>query len=232
MNRILIVLVTMFVLATGNAEAQSFSTEFDTVSMSVSGSEHLYNRINNLTTGNISISWKVLSNNFPTDWQANTGFCDNNLCYSGVTVFSGSIYSCTYPPGLGTFYMITDLSTTTTLGTYYANVEISTPLEAPIIETFIVTKATTSVRMIKVNSNVELYPNPVNNELNVLYNEADNVTVISLLDITGKVIKRFDANAIGNHTNIIIEMMPAGLYFIQLLNSNSEIIAVKKFVKQ
>lgn len=232
MNRILIVLVTMFVLATGNAEAQSFSTEFDTVSMSVSGSEHLYNRINNLTTGNIPIDWKIIASNFPTDWKTNTGFCDNNLCYSGEAIFLGATKSSTYPPGLGTFYMLIDLTTASTLGTYYANVEISTPLEAPIIETFIVTKTTTSVSVISSKNNLALYPNPVKDVLNVVYSETNNVKGISLLDVSGKVVNWFNANTSGNQTNINVEMIPAGLYFIQLLNSNSEIIAVKKFVKQ
>ncbi|MCF8450809.1 MAG: T9SS type A sorting domain-containing protein [Taibaiella sp.] len=232
MKKIVLFLSSILVMAAASVSAQSFTTEFDTVSGTITGNEKLYNKITNTTAGSIPISWKVTSHNFPLDWQTNTGICDISLCYTGTSIFSGSSYSSSYPPGQSTFYLLIDMPLTTSAGTFYVNVQISTTLETPVIETFIVTKGTTSVSVVKAPNSVAIYPNPVTNELNVDYKKSDNVKSISMRDITGKVINNYAVNATDTHTGINVEMLPAGLYFLHMLNADSEVITIKKFVKQ
>lgn len=233
MKKIVLFLSSVLVMAASQLSAQSFTTEFgDTVSATFTSNQKLYNKITNTTAGVIPISWKVIGHNFPADWQANTGICDIDLCYMGSAIFAGTTYTPNYPPGQNTFYLLVDMPSTTTTGTYYVRVEMRTTLETPLIRTFIVTRGTTSVSVVEASNSVDIYPNPVTNQLSVDYKKSDNVKSISLRDINGKAISDYVVNATDTHTGINVEMLPAGLYFLNLLNADSEVIAIKKFVKQ
>ncbi|NOQ74709.1 MAG: T9SS type A sorting domain-containing protein [Crocinitomix sp.] len=77
------------------------------------------------------------------------------------------------------------------------------------------------------------YPNPATDLLNVslALNNSEN-TVINVVDIAGKIVNTIQLGAVNGTTQITVPLdnMTAGVYFIELVNSNGK--QVKKFVKK
>ena len=85
----------------------------------------------------------------------------------------------------------------------------------------------TSVSQIKSNSNtISIFPNPINNELNVL---CDNeIKKIEIMDAMGKLIwnQNFQSST---SVKINLENQPKGIYFLKCTSNNSA--SITKFIK-
>ena len=75
--------------------------------------------------------------------------------------------------------------------------------------------------------NIRIYPNPANDWLNVATDLKD-IQTISIMDINGKIVATSDANAM---TTMYVKSLESGLYFIQAVNKDGNVVAVQKFVK-
>ena len=75
---------------------------------------------------------------------------------------------------------------------------------------------------------IRLYPNPVNNVLNIALQGSD-VNEVVVIDIYGKTVARTTV-AQGNNT-MDISALPAGMYFVQL-RENGSVKNTKKIVKR
>ena len=71
---------------------------------------------------------------------------------------------------------------------------------------------------------VSLYPNPVNNNLNI--DTAEELKSIKVFDITGQLIKQVE----GNVGSVTVGDFNPGIYLVQLTNANGETVT-SKFVK-
>ena len=228
-------------LAGGSTYAQSVDTQHDTVTVSGAGFFDAYNYIINTTTSPITIQWKVIATNFPSDWIANTGICDNNTCISGAGLWpssSSTTYECSYPASVtnGTFKMQIDLATaagTTTPGTHYLRVRINNKFATSdtAIQTYIVTKTTTSVSVVKSTGDVTMYPNPATTALNVVYDASADIKNIAIYNIIGKQVNMFRVSG-ATSASLNVENLSDGIYFVRLMNSNGEVVATRKFTKQ
>ncbi|NTW32543.1 MAG: T9SS type A sorting domain-containing protein [Bacteroidetes bacterium] len=74
---------------------------------------------------------------------------------------------------------------------------------------------------------ISVYPNPATS--NIYINNISGVNIIKISNILGETIQNI--NISGNNTDVNVNSLPNGLYFITLLNDNG-IVATKKFVKQ
>ena len=83
--------------------------------------------------------------------------------------------------------------------------------------------------VVAVNNNdaMEIYPNPSTDKLTIQIASASTVTNVEITDISGQTVARFELTN-GNNT-IGIANLNTGSYFVKV--SNSEMSAVKKFVK-
>ena len=71
--------------------------------------------------------------------------------------------------------------------------------------------------------NLSVYPNPTNNVLNIKIDES--LSTIQLKDITGKLVKTFQANS----TQLNIAEFESGIYFLEIANeTNKSVIKVIK----
>ncbi len=229
-------------LITGNtANAQSFTVQHDTVWINASGSglAEAHSDITNTTASDITIEWKVTATNFPDDWVDNTGICDNASCYSGNLIWvsstsTGTSHEAIYVPSvLGTFKLQIDASSSTTTGTRYMKANVWNKFDATDSKdvVFMVTKNPTSVSTVKTAPEVNLYPNPASTSVNVVYDAGSDVKNIAVYSIIGRQMSIYRANG-NNSANLNVENMPAGIYFVRLLNSKGEIVATRKFTKQ
>jgi hypothetical protein len=218
----------------GRAIAQSFTVQHDTTNTNISGSTGTINILDGVaaTSSPVTIKWKVVSTTFPTDWVAATGICDNALCYPSTTWTTGSTQtSDPYSTTVGDFHLQVNADDAVTTGCYNVRVKLwnSTAPNDSIIETYIVCKYPTSVPVVKSTEPV-IYPNPATAELNVVYDATADVKNIAVYNLIGKVVSVYHVT--GNSANLNLENVPAGIYFLRLMNSNGQVVATRKFTKQ
>lgn len=89
-----------------------------------------------------------------------------------------------------------------------------------------------SVDEINLNDKIKLYPNPIINEINIEIAPEimDNISRLRLLDITGKVLQEENYNSSINKLEFN-NGLSNGLYFIQVIDKNGQILQSKKIVK-
>ncbi len=239
MKKFLFFLCTAFtLLGFTSLKAQTYTIEKDTVRLTFSGTDLMYMRDSIVPlTGSSIIDWKIVSTNFPADWQAQTiGICDNNSCYpwsllwpSGATKTS-HLYSST--SGVRDFHLQLNIKDASTSGTYYIVVKLTnTTTLADTTQVYAVTFMPTAVPSVsKAIDEISLYPNPTNNDINVVYNANADVKTIAVYNIIGKVMAVYKVS--GNSANLSLENVPAGIYFVRLVNSQGEVVVTRKFTKQ
>jgi len=82
----------------------------------------------------------------------------------------------------------------------------------------------TGLEYVNVNDFVQIYPNPVKDELRIANNEL-KISKIAIVDLAGQTIDQF------NDTNLInVSHLPTGIYFIRI-ETDSDIVT-KKFIKE
>ena len=220
----------------------SFTVQHDTVTYTWPGGATAQNiedavvNLSTVSTDSIVVSWKVVGTDFPSDWKANTGICDNNLCYTlpGLWPSTGNMTSNKYAPGNGDFHLQLNLSTvTSTPGCHFVTVRMhnSAIVTDSATETYIVCNVTTGVPTIKSTDEVVLYPNPASNELNIVYDANADIKNIAVYNIIGKLMTVYKVTG-NNSANLNLENIPSGIYFVRLINAHGAVVATRKFTKQ
>lgn len=231
--------LSLSLLTSYNADAQSFTCAHDTVWFSYTGtSDNIANHISVPSGGpNVTLNWKVVGTNFSTDWIGATGICDNNTCLPGTTVATGSFPTQTSSPYIagatGDFHMQFNGAIITSSGTNkYMRVRLINPSTSDTAyQTYIVSAVASSVRTVSRSvDEISLYPNPANNEINVVFDAAADVKSISVHNLIGKVMGIYRVS--GNSANLNIENLPSGIYFVRLTNAHGEAVITRKFTKQ
>jgi hypothetical protein len=82
----------------------------------------------------------------------------------------------------------------------------------------------------KTDDEVSIYPNPARSHVNVVFDAALGVKNIAVYNLIGKLVSIYKVN--GNSAKLDIEEIPAGIYFIRLINSQGKIVATRKFTHQ
>ena len=77
-------------------------------------------------------------------------------------------------------------------------------------------------------SSIECYPNPVTDILTVDFNGTEGVTGVAVFNALGQMVLQTSAN--GEKAYLNVKSLPAGSYFVSVLNGK-DVIAVKKVVK-
>lgn len=227
-------LLLLSLLGSFSARGQSFTTQHDTVKTFTGGFYTATNNITNLTTDTITIQWRVVANTFPTDWMDYTTICDAGNCYTSADL-SATPKHVKYPPGLWDFHLSGNLAPASTDGTYYMQVEVKNnaiPTDV-VTQTYILGRGSASVMMAAKSASddpIILYPNPATTSLNVIFNGVSGVTGIGVYSIIGRQMKMY--SIIDNSASLNIESLPAGIYFVKLLNAQGYVVATQKFTKQ
>ncbi len=252
MRKILLFLVCAVGLANFNLRAQTF-TIADTVTASVtagSASVTIGNYITNITGTNLVLRWRAVSSNFPVDWtdSAALAICDDELCRQNgggqiwnPSLNSGGTYTATYSANAthdstSDFHMLLNLSSATSTGQHYMTFSITDNSGSlggySKTTTFLINKIPESVANVNnQETNINLYPNPAHNEVNLVYNASADVKNIAVYNIIGKVMAVYKATE-NNSANLNIESLPSGIYFVRLMNSHGDVVVTRKFTKQ
>ncbi len=84
----------------------------------------------------------------------------------------------------------------------------------------------------EVDGSTAIFPNPANNLLNVrVSSSVESRVTITVIDVNGATLFTKTLGSGVTTTQINIANLPAGIYFLKIISSNSSENAVKKFVK-
>lgn len=238
MRRLVYLFALPLLFAANKSQAQSFSMQKDTATAAVYGYIDLYNNLTNLTSDTIRVSWKILSHTFPPSWVsgASIGICDNVTCYD-TQILTGTVQTTDTIPGNSTMPFKIQLDVTpssvvpTTGAPYFATIELTQGSTTDTV-TFAAYKWNTN-NVNKVASSREeviLYPNPAYNEVNVSFNRELGVKNVAIYNLVGKQVSNYRVN--GNSAKLDIERIPAGIYFLRLVDGNGRVVATRRFTHQ
>ncbi|PZF72220.1 T9SS type A sorting domain-containing protein [Taibaiella soli] len=240
MKKFLLMAIGCVALAGSTVKAQtSFTTPYDTVTVNYvlgGGTVNVANDITNISNSAIKINWKVVSHNLPNDWLVGnwTGLCDNVTCYSTSNPIANTVTSADYPPNSknGDFHLQLSAPLTATQGLFYITVNLSSTGGGTKNITFVFRTATsTAVPNIgKSSDDVKLYPNPAHNSVNVEFDPNAGVKLISVYNLIGKPVSTFRVN--GSSAQLDISDIPAGVYFIRLMDAQNHVLDTRKFTRQ
>jgi hypothetical protein len=233
--------VAVFCFASANVMAQSFIMP-DTVKMNASGFVDVHATVNNLTASPFKLQWRVIGNNLPST-AASPGVCDNVGCYNMPDLWPSSAtkLSNTYASGImGDIKLSVDFTNVTPIGgCYYVKIRANQQgggAADTAVTTFVACKiaptVTTNVAVANVHNvnEVNLYPNPATNEINVVYDEAADIKSVAIYNLIGKLNNVYKVS--GNSANLSIENLPSGIYFVRLMNTLGQTVVTRKFTKQ
>lgn len=231
-----IVLFFATLLLNTRAQSQAFSLQNgDSVSQVVSGGlNKIYNKIVSLSSTDIFVNWKVTQHDFPSQWtnsSSSFGICDNVICY-GAGVLAGTTQTTdTIAPGsTADFHAQIDLDAAP-IGTHFMKVNFRTDAANSKDAKFIISKFPTNVTTItRSDDDVLIYPNPSRDVLNVVYDDNVGVRSISIHNIIGKQVDAF--KVAGGSAKLDVSELPAGGYFLRLLDAQGRVMATRKFTHQ
>lgn len=220
-----------------NSYAQSFTTETDTARASIYDFQDVYNRITNITTNPIQITWKVTAHDFPVSWALDSvlGICDNSACRNNTNnqLFTNTYTSMDYTPNdQGDFHLqLSHFSYPHIVsGQHYMVVNLKNGSNEKNV-VFEVTKFPTGISTVnKTERKLVLFPSPANSVLNIVVNQQLNGNIVRIYNSTGMLVKQ--VNIEEGLSKIDVSGFQSGMYFIKLTGVNSDVIAVDKFMKQ
>lgn len=186
------------------------------------------NTVTNTHVDSIYIIWNVdLANtSIPSGWIVSA--CDNYTCpaWSGNSHNSAKIG----PGSTGTWTVDIDPSGGG-MGTGWVTEKLAdNNAQTNKTSVYILTKSSTGITtVIHSNEDVTLYPNPARNEVNVIFDESMGIRSVAICNLIGKPVSLF--KTAGNSAKLNIENLASGIYFIRLMDANSNPITTRKFTK-
>lgn len=230
-------LLTLLLCVSASTKAQTYVMINDTISYNISTPSHSYDSIV-IGSSSVTFKWKIIDCNFPADWVVFTDsaaiFCDNQDCRLLSSLWPSVDTNETEPyasADSGVLELVLNLPATATPGCYYVTARLYNTAVASdsAKETWYVCKAPKITGIINsaVSRGLVLYPDPANNELNIVGADANKVIII---DVTGKVIA--EQAFINGNAVIDLHGFRHGVYFARFIDSFGVVNATRKFVKE
>lgn len=200
-------------------EKGGFSTDFEIVAKSL---------IHNNTNDRLSLNWVRVENNLPDGWISLV--CDPILCYGPNQ--DNSPTSVVVDPG-GSMLLDLHFQAAGIDGDGITKMHIWAPADSANINLSMTYMCDAYAVNIEENlaSQINVYPNPVRNNLTLDIGLETNVRYVEVYSLIGRKMAHY---TIPNNTSIYsinASALPEGLYFVKMLNQNFEQIATKSFAK-
>jgi len=251
MRRLILAICCSLLLMTDSGHAQTFTVTDTAFGIVHFGDTAITGYIYGPAVTHVHINWKVVATDFPHDWLADSalGFCDNLICtandrdaaghymqlWNDTTLVADTFTSIGYfVSDSGVFNYASHLTGATSLGCHWITVGFwitgsTEPMQRMTFYACMGTSAATP--SVPEKGDVKLYPNPASDELNVTYDESADIKTIAIYNIIGKVMSVYKPPA-SNSSNLNVEGLPSGIYFLRLSNSLGQVVMTKKFTRQ
>lgn len=248
----LILLSTLSIASFGLASAQDFEFDDNVITVVTDGVDlqngedrnnavTILNHFNNLKSGVLSgAKWQIVEAFDNTvaphlDWDVHS-FCDNNLCYYGTGLIVAGSNPVAYNEfdfgdivegGRSDFKMQILVPKATADGTSgVVKVRAWTPNQDDTA-TFIATKSTTGINVLKLNDNrVSIFPNPSNGDFRIFVNKDLGANEVVVYNVLGAQVGRYAVKS--EITDINNADLAAGNYLVKVLDTKGAAIATRK----
>lgn len=239
MKKILLLICGMSVLLAGKLNAQSFVPQSGTKDTMTAyyhnGEDELFvnNYLKSTSANPVYVRWHVTSYNLSTGWGFD-GFCDNNTCYPMGVLSGGNQVSNAYSQSYGDFHVIFSGLNSVPVGSFsYVKANVRDTVSGSSRDlTFIGYKAALGVTStITSYDDVTLFPNPAREAVNVIFDEKAGVKTIAIYNLIGKVLNVYKPTDNGS-AKLDIDNIPAGVYFLRLMDGKGHILATRRFTRQ
>jgi hypothetical protein len=212
-----------------------------------SGDVNVYNRIKSLLSSDIYLKWKVVGKDLPTGWTI-TGICDNQQCYPGNAALLNGTATHVSNPYTNTFtpvsnpplYLSSDFHVIFNGDNAVAGSTAWIQVQAVDTENSNYTKVYTFVlnkpisagvnSVVRGDDVVTIYPNPARSNVNVIFDASMGVKNVAIYNLIGKIVSIYKVN--GNSAKLELDEVPAGIYFLRLINGQGKIVGTRKFTHQ
>jgi hypothetical protein len=77
--------------------------------------------------------------------------------------------------------------------------------------------------------NVSYYPNPVRDQLNVVFTQYEKASMVNVYDLTGHLLQSVSVQ--GNIIPVKVQSLPAGMYFFSVIAKDGSVLKTDKFNK-
>lgn len=239
MRRLVYLLALPFLFGASKTQAQSFTMQHDTMVVTAHAFTEANNIITNNTSSAISISWKVIYENMPMSWKNYSGFgiCDNIMCYDTSVLGGSGRTTDTISGSTQSLFKLqingasANLSAATASSPIYITFELTEGTTKDTV-TFAVYRWTTNVSKTTslAKDEVLVYPNPAYQEVNVTFSKDMGVRNVAIYNLVGKQISSYRVST--NSAKLDLEKIPAGIYFLRLIDANGRIVATRRFTHQ
>ena len=217
------------------ASAQTFvtTTGMDTVSGNIgsSASVDVHNDIKALVDS-IKLTWKLESHSFASGITT-SGFCDNANCFSGTGLLTGTSYVSDYyyknAPSTFKAQYVDD--GTAAVGSVSSMTMLVTGGATTKRLVFMLNKISTGLVTTVKEEAVNVYPNPARDFVNVKYDPKSGVKSISVYNLIGKTVQNYKVTD-NSSARLDLDNIPAGVYFMRLMDAQGQIVATRRFTRQ
>ena len=98
--------------------------------------------------------------------------------------------------------------------------------------TYIAYASSTGIKTTSSSDDVVLFPNPAREAVNVIFDGRAGVKTIAIYNLIGKMVSPVYKPSGNNSAKIDVNEMPAGVYFIRLMDGQGRVVATRRFVHQ
>lgn len=218
------------------ANAQVYTVLEDTVTVKANPDTSVsvaYGKVASQTNNPITIVWERVTNDYPSNWGG-TQICDKNQCYSSVVDSQGFVLPPNDTNKLNLHFV--NLEST---GEAYARVKVYQDRDSAATARFInyrtkkVTSSHTPDQDVRADqaSSIQIYPNPVEDYLQVKNKGNNNIRKIAVYNILGSKVISHEAepNAIISRLNM--QDLKKGIYMIRVYGKNNRVLMTKSVSK-
>lgn len=219
--------IFIFLVAVLSGNAQTYSINpAKSVTFLAAYNNVTINDIYMVNTGNttLSITWELVSINLPVGWDKS--MCDLGTCHPGIPV-GPTTMSTAVAGGANPFLGLNiDPSNIPGTGTVVVRVyKTGSPAAADTL-TWVATSSPTGIEEIGANGKINLYPNPVSDQLHIDL-IASEVNEIKVTDLMGRIVL---TKGTGEGKNILnVSGLSKGVYLVNV--TTPEKVYVKRLVK-
>jgi Secretion system C-terminal sorting domain len=181
--------------------------------------------VTNLTPNDLTIRWR---RNFLSGSQGTqVKVCDINTCY-GVNVITKEFVLAGNADGLLSVHLVHNSATSLNA---VVRVDLWDVNQLPTPDTlkafYVFNDATTFATNFLYDSNMEVYPNPAQDQVQITH--AEQVSQVRIFGVDGR---EYQAVNVEQSPTFSVATLPVGSYVLMLTDKNNKILDVKELIKQ
>lgn len=237
---ILGVAVAVGLISNQSASAQTFTLDKDTSKGYFFSSGYLVENklkvnVSSSLSSSVQLDWNIASVVEPTGWSWDS-FCEpSGSCWtpdadmkSGKAYMTGSLA----PGSSGNFIAEFNGDGAANGTASFVTVNISYGSQSSKMVFAAYKSSTGIVTSVLKDADVNIFPNPASNYIDVIYNPAADVKTITLYNLIGKAVNVYKVTDKSSARCEFPADMPSGIYIVRIADSKGSIIATRKITHQ